>query len=139
MDKKRLLTLMPIFFLYMCMAAWTIAGQERKGAENKATSTQGTDQKMDEESFLNKYLDAFKANDKIRMEAPVKQAGSDVVYQAVISQAKNGIFSVAEGKNGSVYFNTAEAMAAAGPSPEKYSHDQRATFGSGGLATDFAP
>jgi CHAT domain-containing protein/Tfp pilus assembly protein PilF len=97
-----------LFALVLCMATWTIAGQ---GAE-KGAAAQGSEQKIDAATFLKQFPEAYKANDQAKMEGLVRQAGIDIVYEAVISQAEEGITSVADGKNGSISFNTAEAMAA---------------------------
>ena len=98
--------------LAVCMATWTIAEQEaEKGAGKGATAPQGTNQKPDARSFLDKFFEAIKAGDQDRMEELVRQAGPQIVYDAIVSESTRGITSVAEGKDGSMHLNTAEAMA----------------------------
>ena len=67
---------------------------------------------IQEESFLQKFIEALKANDQIRMEELVRQTKPHVVFDAVISLARMGITSVAEGKGGSMYFHIAYTIAA---------------------------
>jgi hypothetical protein len=86
-----------LFTLLVCVVTWTIAGQSGgKGTEKEAAATQGIEQNMDADSFLQKFTEAIKARGQTKMEELVKQAGADIVYKVVISQAKNGISSVAE-------------------------------------------
>ena len=73
---------------------------------------QDVDQVMDEDTFLQKFEAALEAKDQARIESLVGQAGPYIAYDAAISQAMMGITSVAEGKDGSIYFDTAESIAA---------------------------
>lgn len=45
-----------------------------KGAVKEAAATQGSEQKMDEASFIKKFIEAYKANDQARMGELVRQA-----------------------------------------------------------------
>jgi tetratricopeptide (TPR) repeat protein len=61
--------------------------------------------------FLNAFLKAKEANDKIRMEELVRQTRPFIVFYAVISQSKMGITSIAKGKDGNIHFAAGEAIA----------------------------
>ena len=66
---------------------------------------------MDEETFLKNFSEALEAQDQARMEELVRHGGAEIVYNVIISESKRGITSVAEEKDGSNHFDTAEAIA----------------------------
>ena len=65
----------------------------------------------DEKSFIEKFTEAYKVNDEVKMAELVRQAGPQVVYNEIVSQSTRGIASVAEGRDGNKDFDIAELMA----------------------------
>jgi tetratricopeptide (TPR) repeat protein len=64
----------------------------------------------DENIFIQKFIEAGKVKDQVRMKEVVKQ-GEAIVYKVVMLFAYEGIKKMAEGKDGVNYFRTAEIMA----------------------------
>jgi tetratricopeptide (TPR) repeat protein len=113
MKIKRLITLMLLFSLSLYVATWTIAEQSgEKGTGKGAAAAQGSEQKMDEVSFIGNFAEAYKANDQAKMGELVRQA-EPIVFNVVELLATMGIESRAKGEdNAAGYFKVAEAIAA---------------------------
>jgi CHAT domain-containing protein/tetratricopeptide (TPR) repeat protein len=110
--KKRLIIRI-LLVLMVCVAAWLIAWQgEEKGIEKEAAAAQGTEQKMDADSFMQQFVEAYKTKDQAKIEGLVRQAGPYIVFMWAIEFSGYGIESLAEGKEGVTYFDAAELMAA---------------------------
>jgi tetratricopeptide (TPR) repeat protein len=109
--KKKLLSII-LFCLLLCVGTRTIAGQQaEKGAEQGPTAPQGTEQKMDADVFLDKFVEAWEANDQAKMEELVRQARPDIVFNVISEFADYSFKDCAEGKEGFVAFNVLEVIA----------------------------
>jgi hypothetical protein len=62
---------------------------------------------MNEATFLKEFSKALESKDQTKMDGLVKQTGLHIVYKIIISQSMEGIRTVAEGKEGTISFNTA--------------------------------
>jgi tetratricopeptide (TPR) repeat protein len=98
-DMKKILSGLAVIVLMVCVAVSTVILAENAG------------QIMDEKSFIEKFTEAHKANDEVKMAELVRQAGPQIVYNVIISESTRGLASVAEGKDGSKQFDIAELMA----------------------------
>jgi len=96
---RKILTGLVILILMVCFAVTTVIAAENAG------------QIMDEKSFLQEFLKALESKNQARMVQLVKLTSPHIVYKVIISQSMEGIRAVAEERDGSIFFNTAELMA----------------------------